>query len=90
MRLLAPLVILGAGFGVALIAPGGTRIAGLDPQTFAWAAALVAMLVYLLARTRALHLARVVSSVSIWVGMLLASDQRSSSCTAADARRSWH
>lgn len=72
MRLLAPLVILGAGFGVALIAPGGTRIAGLDPQTFAWAAALVAMLVYLLARTRALHLARVVSSVSIWVGMLLA------------------
>ena len=72
MRLLAPLVILGAGFGVALIAPGGTRIAGLDPQTFAWAASLVAMLVYLLARTRALHLARVVSSVSIWVGMLLA------------------
>ena len=42
MRLLAPLVILGAGFGVALIAPGGTRIAGLDPQTFAWAASLVA------------------------------------------------
>ena len=72
MRLLAPLVILGAGFGVALIAPGGTRIAGLDPQTFAWAAALVAMLVYLLARTRALDLARVVSSVSIWVAMLLA------------------
>ena len=72
MRLLASLVILGAAFAALLITPVESRLFGLDHQAFAGAAALAALLVFLLARTRASDLARVVGSALVWAALLVA------------------
>jgi hypothetical protein len=48
MRLLAPLIILGAALAALLLTPAATPILGLAHQAFAGAATLTALLVYLL------------------------------------------
>jgi aspartyl protease family protein len=72
MRLLAPLLILCGAFAVLLVTPAGTPILGLDHQAFAGAAALAAILIWFLSRTRAADLTRVVGSVAVWAMLLLA------------------
>jgi aspartyl protease family protein len=72
MRFLAPLLILGAALAVLLVAPAGAPILGLDHQAFVGAAALVALLIWLLSRTRTADLARVIGSVAIWAMLLVA------------------
>jgi aspartyl protease family protein len=72
MRFLAPLLILGAALAALLVAPAGAPILGLDHQAFVGAAALVALLIWLLSRTRTADLARVIGSVAIWAMLLVA------------------
>jgi aspartyl protease family protein len=55
-----------------MLTPAETRIAGLDHQTFVAAAALLAMLIYLLSGARPSDVARVASSVAVWAAVLLA------------------
>jgi aspartyl protease family protein len=72
MRFLAPLLILGAALAALLVAPAGAPILGLDHQAFVGAAALVALLIWLLSQTRTADLARVIGSVAIWAMLLVA------------------
>ena len=72
MRLVAPLVVLGAALAALLMTPAESRLLGLDHHAFAGAAALAALLVFLLARTRASDLARVVGSALVWAALLVA------------------
>jgi aspartyl protease family protein len=72
MRLLAPLLILGVALAVLMLTPAETRIAGLDNQAFVGAAALVALLVFVLTSTRAANLARVIGSAVVWAALLVA------------------
>ena len=72
MRLLAPLLILCGAFGALLVTPPATPILGLDHQAFAGAAALAAILIWFLSRTRAADFTRVVGSVAVWAMLLVA------------------
>jgi aspartyl protease family protein len=72
MRHLAPLVILGAALAALLLTPAGTPILGLDHQAFAGAAALAALLVYLLRWTRVSDMARAAGSLAFWAMVLVA------------------
>jgi hypothetical protein len=72
MRLLAPLLILGAALAALLLTPAGTPILGLAHQAFAGAAALTALLAYLLRWTRASDIARATGSLTLWAMALLA------------------
>jgi aspartyl protease family protein len=72
MRLLAPLLILGAALAALLLTPAGTPILGLAHQAFAGAAALTALLVYLLRWTRASDIARAAGSLGLWAIVLVA------------------
>ena len=72
MRLLAPLLILGAALAALVLTPAGTPILGLAHQAFAGAAALTALLVYLLRWTRASDIARATGSLALWAMVLLA------------------
>ena len=72
MRLLAPLLVLGAALAALLLTPAATPILGLDHQAFAGAAALAALLVYLLRWTRASDIARATGSLALWAMVLVA------------------
>jgi aspartyl protease family protein len=72
MRLVVPLIVLAGGLAVLFLAPAGTRIAGLDPEAFAWGSGLVALLVYLLASTRAADIGRALGSGLVWAVLLAA------------------
>jgi aspartyl protease family protein len=72
MRYLLPLVILGAALAALLLTPAGTPILGLDHQAFAGAAALAALLVYLLRWTRVSDFARAAGSLALWAMILVA------------------
>jgi aspartyl protease family protein len=72
MRLLVLLAILAVTAAVLMLTPAETRFAGLDHQTFVVAAALLAMLIYLLSGARPSDVARVASSVGVWAAVLLA------------------
>jgi len=72
MRVLAPLLILGAALAALLLTPAGTPILGLDHQAFAGAAALAALLVYLLRWTRVSDIARATGSLALWAMVLVA------------------
>ena len=72
MRLLALLAIVAVTAAILMLTPAETRIVGLDHQSFAAAAALLAMLIYLLSGARPSDVARVASSVSVWAALLLA------------------
>jgi aspartyl protease family protein len=72
MRLIAPLVILGAALAALMMTPAGTKILGLDHQAFAGAAALAALLVSILSWTRPADLARVLGSVVLWAMLVVA------------------
>jgi aspartyl protease family protein len=71
MRLVAPLLILGAGLAVLMLTPAEARIFGLDHQAFATSAGMAALLAYILGRTRAADLARILSSATIWAALLI-------------------
>jgi aspartyl protease family protein len=71
MRFLAPLLILGAALAALLLTPAGTPILGLDHQAFAGAAALTALLVYLLRWTRASDIAHAAGSLALWAMVLV-------------------
>ena len=66
MRLFVPLAILAAAVAVLMGTPADARIAGLDHQTAAAGAGLVAMLAYLVSGARPSDVARMVSSFAIW------------------------
>jgi aspartyl protease family protein len=66
MRLFLPLAILGFAVAVLMLTPADARIAGLDHQTVAASAGLVAMLAYLVSGTRPSDLARLASSFAVW------------------------
>ncbi len=72
MRLLAVLAIVAVTAAILMLTPAETRIVGIDHQSFAAAAALLAMLIYLLSGARPSDVARVASSVSVWAAVLLA------------------
>ena len=72
MRVLAPLLVLGAALAALLLTPAGTPILGLDHQAFAGAAALAALLVYLLRWTRGSDIARATGSLALWAMVLVA------------------
>jgi aspartyl protease family protein len=72
MRVLAPLIILGAALAALLLTPAGTPILGLEHQAFAGAAALAALLVYLLRWTRGSDIARAAGSLALWAMVLVA------------------
>jgi aspartyl protease family protein len=72
MRLLAPLIILGAALAALLLTPAATPILGLAHQAFAGAATLTALLVYLLRWTRASDIARAAGSLALWAMVLVA------------------
>jgi aspartyl protease family protein len=72
MRLLAPLFILGAALAALLLTPAATPILGLPHQAFAGAAALTALLVYLLRWARASDIARAAGSLALWAMVLVA------------------
>ncbi len=72
MRVLAPLLILGAALAALLLTPAGTPILGLEHQAFAGAAALAALLVYLLRWTRGSDIARATGSLALWAMVLVA------------------
>ena len=72
MRLLAALLILGAALAALLLTPAGTPILGLDHQAFAGAAALTALLVYLLRWARVSDIARATGSLALWAMVLIA------------------
>jgi aspartyl protease family protein len=66
MRLLVPLVVLGAAAAILVVVPPGARIAGFDHQTVAAGAGLVALLAYLLGGARPSQIAEVAGSLTIW------------------------
>ncbi len=66
MRLFLPLAILGVAVAVLMLTPADARVAGLDHQTVAAGAGLVAILAYLIAGARPSDVARVVSSLAVW------------------------
>jgi aspartyl protease family protein len=73
MRLLAPLLILGAALAALLLTPAATPILGLDHQAFAGAAALTALLVYLLRWAPQISdIARAAGSLALWAMVLVA------------------
>ena len=72
MRLFAPLGILAATAAVLMLTPGEERIVGLDHRAFGAAGTLLAMMIYLLSGARPSDVARVVSSVAVWAGLLVA------------------
>ena len=72
MRLYAPLLILGIAFAVLMLTPAQSRITGLDHQAFAWAAALIALLVFIVTSARAADLARILGSAALWAVVLVA------------------
>ena len=72
MRLFLPLFIVGGALAALLLTPAGAPIFGLDHQAFAAAAALAALLIWFLSRTRAADLARIIGSVGIWAMLLVA------------------
>jgi aspartyl protease family protein len=63
---------LGAALATLLLTPAGTPILGLAHQAFAGAAALAALLVYLLRWTRASDIARAAGSLALWAMVLVA------------------
>ena len=72
MRLAAPLLILGLATAVLVSTTAETRIFGLDHQALAGAAALAALVVFILSGTRASDLARALTSAIIWAGLFVA------------------
>ena len=72
MRLFAPLAILAAMAAVLVLTPAETRIFGLHHRELVAAAALLAMLIYLLSAARPSDVARVASSVAVWAALLVA------------------
>jgi aspartyl protease family protein len=66
MRLVLPLAILGVAVAVVMLTPAGARIAGLDRETMAAGAGLVAILAYLIGGARPSDVARMVSSLAVW------------------------
>jgi aspartyl protease family protein len=72
MRLVASLVILAAAAAALLLTPAETPIFGLDHRTFAGAAGLAALLVFVLRWTRPADFARVLGAVAIWAVALVA------------------
>ena len=72
MRLLASLVILGAAFAALLITPVESRLFGLDHQAFAGAAALAALLVFLLAPDAGVRSRAGGRSALVWAALLVA------------------
>jgi aspartyl protease family protein len=72
MRLFVPLAILAAMAAVLVLMPAETRIFGLHHRELVAAAALLAMLIYLLSAARPSDVARVASSVAVWAALLVA------------------
>ena len=66
MRLFLPLAILAVAVAVLMLTPADARIAGLDHQTVAGGAGLVAILAYLVSGARPSDIARMASSFAVW------------------------
>ena len=66
MRLILPLAILAGAVAALMLTPPDARLGGLDHQTVAAGAGLVALLAYLVTGVRASEIARMVSSVVAW------------------------
>jgi aspartyl protease family protein len=66
MRLILPLAILAAAVAALMLTPADAKIGGLDHQTVATGAGLVALLAYFMAGARRSEVARMVSSVAAW------------------------
>jgi aspartyl protease family protein len=66
MRLVLPIVILATAVAALMLTPVDAKIGGLDHQTVAAGAGLVALLAYLMAGARPSEIARMVSSLAVW------------------------
>ena len=71
MRLIAPLLVLAAAVVALVATPARTSLLGLDHQTFAAAAMLVALLIFVFGWTRAADVWRAAGAAAIWAALLI-------------------